>query len=203
MAQVSEFRYGVIGKLEYNRLKVESVDNKVSTQFEPGAKPAGGLYMAKTLGKTFFLDASLVFSRAFYTVNFTRNNATFMDANVRFTEVNMNLNLILNPNAENVNIFIFGGGQLLLRRWGEERFNNAVLPKTYWPSSRFLAQGGLGCKFKSGKSSYFQPFVGFRYALEQQLVYDVPANQYYLGLVFCFGAKGQPKNKYKRCPTEF
>jgi hypothetical protein len=202
-AQVSEWRFGVIGKMEYNRLKKETPDNKVVSQNEPGAKAAGGFYIARTLGNTFFIDGSVLFTRALYTANFTRNNAILIDADIRFTEINLALNLVLNPKSEKVNVFLFGGGQLLVRRWGEERFNNAVVPNAFWPKSRFMAQGGLGAKCTIGNTVYLQPFVGFRYALEQQLVYDTPLNQYYFGVVLCFGAKGQPKNRYKKCPTEF
>jgi len=202
-AQVSEWRFGVIGKMEYNRLKIETPDNKVLNQNEPGAKAAGGFYVARTLGNTFFIDGSVVFTRALYTANFTRNSAILIDADIRFTEINLCLNLVLNPKSEKVNVFLYGGGQLLVRRWGEERFNNAVVPKSYWPKSRFMAQAGLGAKCTIGNAVYLQPFVGFRYALEQQLVYDTPLNQYYFGAVLCFGAKGQPKNRYKKCPTEF
>lgn len=202
-AQVSEWRFGVIGKMAYNRLKIETPDNKVLNQNEPGAKAGGGFYVARTLGNTFFVDGSVVFTRALYTANFTRNSAILIDADIRFTEINLCLNLVLNPKSEKVNVFLFGGGQLLVRRWGEERFNNAVVPKSYWPNSRFMAQAGLGAKCNIGNAVYVQPFVGFRYALEQQLVYDTPLNQYYFGAVLCFGAKGQPKNRYKKCPTEF
>lgn len=202
-AQVSEWRFGLIGKLEYNRLKLETPDNKVVNQNEPGAKAAGGFYISRTLGSAFFIDGSLAFTRAMYTANFTRNNATLIDANIRFTEINLCLNLVLNPRSEKVNVFLFGGGQLLARRWGEERFNNAVVPNSYWPNSRFMAQAGMGAKCAIGNGTYLQPFVGFRYALEQQLVYDTPLNQYYFGAVLCFGVKGAPKNRYNKCPTEF
>lgn len=202
-AQVSEWRFGMIGKIEYNRLKIETPDNKVVSKKEAGGKPAAGFYMARTLGNTFFIDGSLAFSRALYTANFTRNNSTLIDADIRFTEINLALNIVLNPRSEKVNLFIYGGGQLLLRRWGEERFNNTVLPNSYWPSSRLLAQTGIGAKCTIGNGTYLQPFVGIRYAFEQQLVYDTPYNQYYFGAVLCFGVKDAPKNRYKKCPTEF
>ncbi|MDI1232667.1 MAG: hypothetical protein PSX81_00140 [bacterium] len=202
-AQVSEWRFGLIGKIAYNRLKLETPDNRVVNQKEPGGKAAGGFYIARTLGNTFFIDGSVVFTRAMYTPNFTRNNATLIDANIRFTEVNLALNLILNPRSETVNVFLFGGGQLLYRRWGEERFNNAVLANSYWPNSRLLVQAGLGAKCTIRNGLYLQPFIGLRYALEQQLVYDTSMNQYYFGAVLCFGAKGKPKNKYNKCPTDF
>lgn len=200
-AQVSEWRFGVIGKMEYNRLKVETTNNKVLNQNEPGAKAAGGFYVARTLGNTFFVDGSVVFSRALYTANFTRNSATFIDADIRFAEINLCLNLVLNPKSEKVNVFVYGGGQFLARRWGEERYQNAVVPNSYWPKSRYLIQAGLGAKCTIGKAIYLQPFVGFRYALEQQLVYYTPLNQFYFGTVLCLGLKGKPKNNYIKCPT--
>lgn len=202
-AQVSEWRFGLIGKLEYNRLKLETADNRILNQNEPGAKAAGGFYVARTLGRHFFADASVAFTRAMYTANFTRNNATLIDADIRFTEINLGLNWVLNPSSEKVNVFLFGGVQILARRWGEERFNNAILANSYWPNSRLMAQTGIGAKCTIGEGIYLQPFFGIRYALEQQLVYDTPFNQYYFGVVLGFGKKGAPKNRYGKCPTEF
>jgi hypothetical protein len=203
VAQDKEFRFGLIGKLEFNRLKIENTDNVAQVKYQPGAMGAGGLYTAVNLGQRWFLDASVLLSRAKYTVNYSRLNSTFIDADVRFTEMNLNLNLILNPNSENVHLFLFGGGQLLYRRWGEERFINNVIDKSYWPSSRFMAQAGLGAKCAIGNGFYLQPFAGFRYALEQQLVYDASMNQVFAGLVLCYGIKGKPKNRYNKCPTDF
>lgn len=198
-----EFRFGLIGKAEFNRLKIENSDNASEVIRQDGAMGAFGLYSALNLGRYWFLDASVLLSRAQYTVNFKRAGAELIDADIRFTQMNLNLNLILNPNSEMIHVFLFGGGQLLYRRWGEERYNNAVVPNSYWPSARILAQAGLGVKCSLGRGFYIQPFAGFRYAVEQQLVYDVSLNQYFAGAVLCYGIKSRIKDRYRKCPVEF
>jgi hypothetical protein len=202
-AQVSELRVGLMGKIEFNRLRVENADNKAGTRFQPGFRSATGFYIAKTMGRMFFADASVLLSRAKYMVNYVHDGSTFMDADVRYTELNLSLNMILNPGSSNVKLFILGGGQLLVRRWGEERFANSVIGNTYWPATRLMAHAGLGAKCNIGSGFYLQPFAGLRYSPDQQLVYDVPINQYYFGAVLCYGIKGKARNRYGGCPTDF
>jgi hypothetical protein len=201
--QNAEFRWGLIGKLEFNRLKIENAENRPEVVYEPGLKGGLGLYTAVNLNRYWFIDASVLLSRAKYSPDYTRGNTVFMDADVRFTQVNLCLNLVLNPRSERANVFLFGGAQLLYRRWGEERYVNDVVANSYWPVTRILTQAGLGVKLAAGRSYYLQPFAGFRYATEQQLVYDASMNQVFVGLVVCKGIKGKPKNRYNKCPTGF
>lgn len=202
-----EFRFGIIGKVESNRLKIENTDNLTEVKNQPGVQGAGGLYAAFKLNRYWFLDASVLLSRAKYTVNYSRLSATFMDADVRFTQTNLNLNLVLNPNSERIQLFLFGGTQLLYRRWGEERFVQHVLDHSYWPAARLMLQGGLGTKIEVGEHCvrgphlYLQPFAGFRYLPSQNLVYDVSVNQVFAGLVIMRG--NNVKRKAKNCNHDF
>ena len=202
-SQNSEFRWGLIGKLEFNRLKIETAENLTQAEYEPGLKAGAGLYAAVNLSKRWFIDASVLLTRAKYSPDFKRSDAVFIDADVRFTQVNLCLNLVLNPNAQKVQAFAFGGTQALFRRWGEERYTNDIIPDSYWPVSRTMMQAGMGLKCAVGPSNYLQPFVGLRHTLEQQLVYDVSLNQVFAGLVFCHGIKGKAKPRYNKCPADF
>ena len=202
-AQYREFRYGLIGKMEFNRLKIENSENRPEVVYESGAKPAEGIYAAINLRKHWFMDASVLLSRAKYTADYTRAGSTFIDADIRFTQCNLNLNLVLNPDRGKVQVFLFGGGQLLYRRWGEERYINDIVSRSYWPSTRVMAQAGIGFKCAVGRNYYLQPFAGLRYAADQQLVYDASVNQVFAGLVICHGIKGKKKNRYSKCPVEF
>jgi hypothetical protein len=201
-AQKQAFRLGLIGKLEFNRLKIENTTNQTDVVYEPGAHGAAGLYAAARISKRWFIDASVLLSRASYSPAFIRDNAEFMSADIRFTQMNLCLNMELNPGAQKVNFFVFGGLQMLYRRWGEENYINHVIDRSYWPVTRFMPQAGLGARCALG-TSYLQPFIGLRYAAEQQLVYDTSMNQVFTGLVWCFGIKGKTRDRYSKCPTDF
>ncbi|MES2618665.1 MAG: hypothetical protein V4613_12355 [Bacteroidota bacterium] len=198
-----ELRYGLITKLEFNRAKIENEANKSVVKYQSPVISANGLYISQSINRRFFVDASVLLSRAKYQLDYRRAGSVFMDADIRFTELNINLNMILNPRAQKLRVFIFGGGQLLYRRWGQERFENDVIANTYWPSTRVMFQFGVGSVFPIGNGFYLQPFVGGRYAYEQQLVYDTNFNQTFVGCVLAYQIKGRVKDRYRGCPTDF
>lgn len=198
-----ELRYGFITKLEFNRAKIENEANQSEVKYQTPVISANGLYLSKSLGNRFFIDASILLSRAKYQLDYRRAGSTFIDADIRHTELNANLNMFLNPHAEKTRFFVFGGGQLLYRRWGQERFDNNIMANTYWPSTRLMLQFGAGSIFSIGKGFYLQPFVGGRYAFEQQLVYDTNFNQLFAGCVLAYQIKGKVKDRYRKCPTDF
>lgn len=201
-AQKQAFRLGIIGKMEFNRLKIENASRQTETVYEPGAHGAAGLYAAAMISKRWFIDASVLLSRASYTPVYISDRAEFTSADIRFTQMNLCLNMELNPAAKKVHFFLFGGVQMLYRRWGEEMYINAVIDRSYWPATRFMPQAGLGARCALG-NTYLQPFMGLRYAAEQQLVYDTSMNQVFTGLVWCFGINGKTRDRYSRCPAEF
>lgn len=202
-----EARLGVIGRIEFNRFAKQQADNTLKDRFQPGVKPASGLYAAFGYGKRWFLDASVLLSRSKYSVNYTDSSAVFMDANVRFTQTNFNINMVLNPRYKKATVFIFGGVQLLFRRWGEERYFNSIVAQSYWPSFRKMIQTGIGVKFpiRHRQSWYIQPFAGLRYTMDRRVVYDVAMNQVFAGIILCKGYKYTKiyKKRYLKCPAQF
>jgi hypothetical protein len=201
-----EVRLGIIGRIELNRLAKQQADNTLKERFQPGVIPASGLYAAFGYGKRWFLDASVLLSRSKYSVNYKDSSSVFMDADVRFTQTNFNINMILNPHYKKATLFIFGGVQLLNRRWGEERYIHAIVAQSYWPSFRTMAQAGMGVKFPIGRRSwYMQPFAGLRYTMNRRVVYDVSMNQVFAGVIICKGFKHKKiyKKRYLKCPAQF
>lgn len=198
-----EKRFGIITKAELNRLKVENTANQTEIRNAESWMSANGIYMSGSLSRFCFIDASVLLSRARYEVNYARDNAVFLNADLRFLETNLHLNLILNPRSEKLKVYGFGGMQLLSRRWGEETFIDHALARTFWPSSRVMYEAGAGMIWQASPVISLQPFGGFRYAVKQQVVYDVNLNQWFAGLVLGFNIKGKPKDRYRKCPTDF
>lgn len=204
-AQGTEFRWGLVAKAEFNRYNAMGITGDMRQVYAKKAQPAMGVYSALDVGRRFFIDASVLLSRARYAPNYTEDKMVFMDADIRFTEISINLNLVLNPRSDKANVFVFGGVQSLYRRWGEERYVNGIIANSYWQGMRNMLQAGLGVKCAVGNACYIQPFMGIRYAGTPQLVYDVRLNQVYLGLVVMKGAgcHKHHRNRYSRCPTDF
>lgn len=204
-AQRRELRWGLIAKAEFNRYNAMGVTGGMQQVYAKKVQPAIGLYSAMDLGRHVFLDASVALSRARYAPNYMQDQVVFTDADIRFTEANININLVLNPRSDKANVFVFGGIQSLYRRWGEERYINGIIANSYWQAVRNMLQAGLGVKCHAGNDFYLQPFLGIRYAGAPQLVYDVRVNQVYFGLVLMKGAEWhhRHRNRYSGCPAAF
>lgn len=203
-ARAAEFRWGLAARAEFNRYIAMGVAGDMRQVYAQKAQPAVGLYSALDLGRRFFIDASVLLGRARYAPNYTEDKVVFMDADIRFTQVNISLNLVLNPGSEKASVYLFGGVQSLYRRWGEERYTNGIIANSYWQRTRNMLQAGVGVKCNIGKC-YLQPFAGIRYAGAPQLVYDTRVNQVYIGLIVMKGAQWHRhhRSRYNRCPADF
>ncbi len=201
----SEFNFGIVGKLEINKFNsIQSNDMMLTKTYHTNPQLAYGLYISKSLNKRFFLDGSVLLSRAKYDLNYISNTSTFINADIRLTEVNLNINYTINPNNENTKWFLFAGIQNLYRRWGEENYINSVLSNSYWPSNRIQYQTGFGTRFYLNNSKlFFQPFAGIRLNPKKEIIYDTENNQIFIGLVIGFKRIKNNKNRYNKCPTEF
>lgn len=206
-AQKAFFSYGIVDKLEMNRSKIFNDDNSSYIKRQTPICNAFGLYAAKSLGNRVSIDASFLKSRAVYDVNYKAENAIFKSSDIRFFEGNINVNFVINPEAINNYVFVFGGVQYLQRNWGTENFINATIPNSFWPASRTMLQTGLGMKFYLGKhcvrdnDNVIQPFIGIRYAKDQYVVYDTPLNQFYFGVIIAHEIKS-PEGR-RGCANEF
>jgi len=165
--------------------------------------PAVGAYISQSLGKRFFMDFSLLLSRAKYDVGYKIANVEMVSADIRFTQFNANLNYIINPKAYNTKVFAFGGIQYLYRRWGEENYINDVIANSYWPTNRIQTQMGIGAKIYSTSSLVFQPFVGMRMNNKKQLIYDTQNNQLFIGFILGIKSVKTKKRNYNKCPNSF
>ncbi len=195
IAQNIEYGLGVIGKSESNKFKINHYNNENITSSSNKTKMqlAGGLYAFYSTGNKFMFDVSLVFTNAKNDFNITQNNSTFISSNTRFLENNFNISYFLNNNTHKTRPFIFLGGQLLIRRWGEEVYFNDIMKDTYWPKISTNYQFGIGVKKYTSSSLFIQPFAGIRNGLQLNTIYDVPFNQIFLGVVFGINKKSSHK----------
>lgn len=200
----SEFTYGVISKLEFNKFKTNfQSESIVKNEIQTTPMPAIGAYISQSLGNKLFMDFSLLISRAKYDVGYKIANVEMVKADIRFTQFNANLNYIVNPKAYKTKLYAFGGVQNLYRRWGEENYINEVIANSYWPTNRLQTQLGLGAKIYSNSSIIFQPFVGLRMNNKNQLIYDTQNNQIFMGIVIGIKAIKNKKRNYNKCPRAF
>ena len=199
----SEFTFGLIGKLEFNKFNTIN-DNVLNTQMSSSPQIAFGFNSSKSISKRIFLDASVLLSRAKYNLNYNQDYSQMINADIRFTQINLNLNYIINPRSEKIKLYLFAGVQNLYRRWGEENYINSILANSYWPNNRIQTQFGIGARMYSLNSNLFiQPFAGLRFNGNQQIIYDTPNNQFFTGVVIGIKHTKNKKNNYNKCPTEF
>lgn len=198
-----EFRYGILLKLENNKGIGFNSDGSSLIQRQKPMNLAGGIYTAYGIGKRVFFDASLNLTRAKYIVNYVDGNSQFLDADVRKTELDLHVNVILNPDQK-VCFYIGTGIEWQFRRWGEERYMNSIIQGTYWPDSRIVYQNVAGLFIKTSQGTGIQLFAGLNYNPEKLVIYDTEWNQTFVGMTITRNIQIKGINKInKSCPQNF
>lgn len=203
-SQDTKFGIGVIAKAGVNQYKSTDGSETVFSTYRSDYLQTGlGFHSYYNVSKKWMVDASLLFSRAKYQPELRQGVATFRSADIRFTELYVNLNYFLNSEEKKTRWFVYGGTQLLFRRWGIERYVNKVIPQSYWPDFRWQFQTGFGCKINLNNHKYLMPFMGIRLSDTKTLIYDTRMNQIFIGTALGLNFKGGKKDRYKKCPSEF
>jgi hypothetical protein len=195
---------GLIAKEELNIIaNANTTDGQRTSQVQRMQLPAWGLSMWKCLGSHLSLHSSLLLSRAYYNVNYNEGSAVFYDADLRFTQVNLNLEYSFGGVNETVKPYIFGGAQFLYRRYGTETFKNGIINNAYWPTARLQAQTGIGVLFQDHGTIGIRPFIGVRFNLRNSLVYDKSLNQIFSGIAITMALKDKTGKPGSKCPDFF
>ncbi|HEY1045767.1 MAG TPA: hypothetical protein VGF79_04965 [Bacteroidia bacterium] len=187
--QVNSYRF-----YSSNDLRNKNLSNAISP----------GLNLQISTSASSFLRASVLYQKRQYLLNYQSGTAAFTQANLTLTETELAFGKYLFSGGQRQGFYLQAGIQTLFRNWGEETYQQDIVPNTYWPQLRVSSMLGAGYSFRTNSGLNVHLGTGINGFISDKMNFETGRHQYFFYILFNGSRKIKNASPmHKKCNQQF